>query len=147
MAIHHLEASETHGEVEGIWELEGGVWPFWKAIRRLGAKRGAGRCETAGKTCQHAGRAFSGRRYVVSKLGRLVMRWKGSRRDGLHVDARNRSNFFKPGSESSLGGVSALGLGSGVWAVGANAGGVAWRMTSTWQLVSETVHVHPNLSF
>ena len=33
-------------------------------------------------------------------------------RDGLHVDARNRSTSFKPGSESSLGGISALELGS-----------------------------------
>ena len=33
-------------------------------------------------------------------------------RDGLHVDAKNCSTSFKPGSESSLGGISALGLGS-----------------------------------
>ena len=42
---------------------------------------------------------------------KVVQRWM---RDGLHVDARNHSTSFKPGSESSLGGVSALGLGSGV---------------------------------
>ena len=75
--------------------------------------------------------------------GRWSKRWM---RDGLHVDTRNRSTSFKPGSESSLGGVSALGLGSGIWVAGANAGGVAWRMTSTWKLVSQMVHIHPNLS-
>ena len=45
-----------------------------KAIRRLGARRGAGHGGTVGKTGQHVEKAFGGRRYIVSRLGRLMAR-------------------------------------------------------------------------
>ena len=62
-------------------------------------------------TCSEIGRI--GLKSVVSVVclileypghGDLARRWM---RDGLHVEAGNRSISFKPGSESSLGSVSA----------------------------------------
>ena len=81
-----MDGDTSSGSFRYPWgggrDTEAGEWRLTvlrKTIRRLGAKRGVGCCGTIGNTCQHVESAFSGRRYVVSTLGRLKTRWKGPR--------------------------------------------------------------------